>query len=1022
MRPVRWSPARALALVAMVLGVHCASPSTRREEPKTEAVASAATWDSALPPIRIRTGHTTTLLGTGEVLVAGGDGTARSTELIDPLGGKVSVGPELVEDRSDHTATLLLSGKVLLAGGTDTATAELYDPTTRTSVATGKMSKPRRGHVAVRLRSGKVIVFGGGDSTNEIYDPGTGTWAPAPDRRASGVAAAVTLADGRILVAGDATGANTLELFDPTGANGAGSWSLPQNVLPSAFGTRTFTRLHDGRVVIAWTGSCGTTGGPVTCDTQIAVFNPANGTLANGPDFQHGRDAFSAARLPGGQVIFIGGEPRQTLRRIERFDPPSPASLASDGDLTAAHVGATSTVLAGGDVLTIGGSQATIARRVTHGRWRTPPALVMTKGRKQHAAARLHDGTILVSGGIGSELDPAFTGREADVVDVAAGAVTATSPMTQTRAGHTMTTLRSGRVLVAGGGVASAEIYDPAVVEGLRFKAVGAMTTARTNHAATLLPSGHVLVTGGDAVGTAAELFDPATSSFTALPPMTEKRSKHGAVLMGNGLVLVVGGGTAELFDPVSKTFRTTSPPGAARDGRTARLLANGKVFVTGGETLAADMFDPATETWSFTAPQTAQFPEILWATLPDGRLVSAGGRQPVSGSLSFPLLFDPLASSAGAIVQLPTAPHSTFENTVTLAGTGEVVAMGGEVCWGNCTPQASQTKISVYGDDAPEAARPAITQAPATATAGSKVTIAGTGFANGAEASDGRRGSSPVNHPTAVWVSDAGDAVVRSTIVDFTDTSATWLVPTTAHHGHGMLFVSVAGVLSRGVSVAIEPAPAAVACAFDVECSTGFCVDGVCCDRRCDGICEGCSKARKTSGEDGVCGPVPPGKDITGRCVLKLGDACTAKEECGPNFCAQGVCCDSACEGQCLACNQPGQVGKCSAVNEGQCGAACDGDHTLKQVGAPDVDCAPFKCEGPRCRDTCASVRDCVAPAVCSLEGQCVPPAAPSPSDDAVCGCRAAGARREKTGALAALGAFAMLAWRRRRPERRAR
>ena len=267
---------------------------------------------------------------------------------------------------------------------------------------------------------------------------------------------------------------------------------------------------------------------------------------------------------------------------------------------------------------------------------------------------------------------------------------------------------------------------------------------------------------------------------------------------------------------------------------------------------------------------------------------------------------------------------------------------------------------------------------------------ISGTGFANGAEASDGTHSSSPVNHPTAVWISDAGDAVVPSTILDFTDTTATWLVPTTALYGHGLLFVNVAGVMSHGAEVTILPALAATGCANDAQCKTGFCTDGVCCDRRCDGACEACTAAKKTSGEDGVCGAVPPG---VGTCILKLGEACKGGNECGTGFCAQGVCCDSTCDGQCLSCNQANKVGRCSAINEGQCGYQCDGDHTLKSVALTDSDCSPYKCRGATCRSECDRAGDCVAPSVCSFDGHCVPPLTPSPSSDEVYGCATSGA-----------------------------
>jgi large repetitive protein len=1003
------------ALLSAMMGAHCAPREAPPEDaPKTASHIAALGWGPAAPPIRIRVGHTSTLLGTGEILVAGGGATPRSTELIDPLAGRVSIGPSLIDERTNHTATMLLSGKVLLAGGNEKSTAELYDPLTRTTRPTGSMAKVRRGHVAIRLRSGKVLVMGGGgefpyspDTTNEIYDPTTGTWSPLPDRQSRFVRSAATLANGKVLVSsGRVEGvAPTTEIYDAT-ADSVAAWTTVPSELPSGIGARSLTRLFDGRVVAASTEACATAGGPVSCTTFSAIFSPGGaGTTTAGPDFAFGRDDFSAVRAIDGRVLFVGGRPLETLRRVEVFDPASPGSLGQDGDLSVSHAG-TATLLPGGDVVVVGGEQASVDRRIAVGDWVSVTGLALSKPRELHSAVRLHDGRVLLTGGDDRSFAPSgIVGNEAEVIDPVAGSATVLPTMTAIRLEHTMTALRSGKILVAGGRTAAAELFDPTgAMPSAPFTALAPMSVSRAGHTATLLPSGKVLIIGGDAEGT-AELFDPSSATFTVLPRPVEKRAGHGAVLMPNGLVLVVGGGSAEIFDPVTTTFRATNPPGASRDGRTAHVLASGKVVVFGGTALAADIFDPQTESWSFSVALSSSHAETKWTSLPDGRFVSSGGRFPIIGVPVVSYVFDPLAQPAGGLVQTPKAAGGLHMHTATLAGTGEPIVAGGDGCYGNCVPFATDA-IRVYRDGAPLGQRPRIIDVPTQVVGGARVTITGTGFANAAEASDGRRSSSAVNHPVVHWVSDAGDAVIGGTILDFTDTTATWLVPATALYGHGQLFVSVSGILSRGRPVEIAPAQDATPCSYDAQCNTGFCVDGVCCDRRCDASCEGCSARRKTSGADGVCGPVPPGRDIAGRCVLKLGDACTTREECGPNFCSpQGVCCDSACEGQCLACDLEGKAGRCSAINEGACGAACDGDHILKQVGVPDVDCAPYKCSGPQCNTTCASVRECVAPAVCSLEGQCVPPSSPSPSDDAVCGCRAVGARdRSKQGVAGAL------------------
>ena len=61
------------------------------------------------------------------------------------------------------------------------------------------------------------------------------------------------------------------------------------------------------------------------------------------------------------------------------------------------------------------------------------------------------------------------------------------------------------------------------------------MSTARIMHTATLLPSGQVLVAGGDnQIGSpaSAELYDPATDSWSPAGSMSTARGDYTATLL----------------------------------------------------------------------------------------------------------------------------------------------------------------------------------------------------------------------------------------------------------------------------------------------------------------------------------------------------------------------------------------------------------------------------------------------------------------------------------------------------------
>jgi hypothetical protein len=218
---------------------------------------------------------------------------------------------------------------------------------------------------------------------------------------------------------------------------------------------------------------------------------------------------------------------------------------------------------------------------------------------------------------------------------------------------------------------------------------VGPMAAARDHFTATLLPSGKVLMAGGEGTGpnlpplAGAELYNPATRSFSRTGSMHTARSDVAAALLRNGQVLVAGGdglvgslATAELYNPATGTWRLTTPMHAAGYGQTATLLRNGNVLVTGLEFgRSAEVYDPATAAWTDTGPMTAPQWFATATLLPDGEVLAAGGRTTVAE------LYSPATNKWTATGSLQVFQESP---TATLLPDGEVLVAGGSGPYAN--------------------------------------------------------------------------------------------------------------------------------------------------------------------------------------------------------------------------------------------------------------------------------------------------------------------------------------------------
>jgi hypothetical protein len=112
---------------------------------------------------------------------------------------------------------------------------------------------------------------------------------------------------------------------------------------------------------------------------------------------------------------------------------------------------------------------------------------------------------------------------------------------------------------------------------------------ARANHTATLLPNGKVLVAGGSHDGNSefasAELYDPASGTWSATGSLVFARELHTATLLLNGKVLIAAGlgnsgalSTAELY--YTAQLNTAQP--LLNISSRARVLTQDEVLIGG--------------------------------------------------------------------------------------------------------------------------------------------------------------------------------------------------------------------------------------------------------------------------------------------------------------------------------------------------------------------------------------------------------------------------------------------------------
>jgi hypothetical protein len=252
----------------------------------------------------------------------------------------------------------------------------------------------------------------------------------------------------------------------------------------------------------------------------------------------------------------------------------------------------------------------------------------------------LGDGRVLVLGNY-STYRQGYDSTIVELWDPGTNGWETTESMNKPRGEYVAVPLRDGRALVAGGinengkSFSSAYLFDP---EAERWAKTGLLGTARAGAAGAVLHDGRVLVAGGgyytgfDGMGMAPGVV---LAGFTESPVPSPQRSEIELAdvepsRVGYALA------TAELFDPATGTWSPTGPMRYARVGASAVTLGDGRVLVwgsQGGENSderalgSGEIYDPANGRFSLVDP----LPDVDQAAL-ERRGIPLPDRSPNGG------------------------------------------------------------------------------------------------------------------------------------------------------------------------------------------------------------------------------------------------------------------------------------------------------------------------------------------------------------------------------------------------------
>ncbi len=490
----------------------------------------------------------------------------------------------------------------------------------------------------------------------------------------------------------------------------------------------------------------------------------------------------------------------------------------------------------------------------------------------------------------------------------------------------------------------------PAVLDP-RWTTTSAMIAARQDHTATLLSTGKVLVAGGRATNSAtaaiasAELFDPTTATWAATSAGTIARFSASATRLNtssnsttSGMVLVAGGinnsvsvTTAQLYSATTGLWTTAANLNVARHLHTATLMPNGNVLVVGGMTNTAV-------------------------------LNNAAIYNPATGTGTWTAVSTNMSSARRShSATLLSSSNSNFNNKVLIAG-------------GNSGGTTSLTTVQLFDTTA-------LTWSTTTALSPAREGHTGTKLANGNVLITGGKNVSTFLGTAQVFTIPASG------------TAATWASAGTMNSlrwGHTATLLSTSILDSGSVLVVGGSNGTAPVMSADLWSGTSTWTATTALTT----AVQAHTSTLLTSGKVLVAGGSNNGTASVAAGVVydpSSGLSCTTNSQCATGFCMSGVCCDTACNGGCGACNLTGKVGTCSAVANGTVCRASTGTCDVAETCNGTVLTCPADgkaANGTTCNDsnactsgdTCQSgvcggaTVTCTGADQCHTVGACVP------------------------------------------------